>query len=84
MNRRFEALTTRDCRWLSPLFSRLFAAPSTFDNISSGELVALCNYDGKLRAAKDYTVSTGESGETRVVLSRFMIAGQRILAVLKN
>ena len=34
MNRRFEAPTTKGCRWLSPLFSRLFAVPSTFDNIS--------------------------------------------------
>ena len=49
-----------------------------------GELVALCNYDGRLREGRDYTVSTGESGETRVVLSRSKIAGQHILAVIKN
>ena len=30
-NRRFEAPTTRGYRWLSPLLSRLFAAPSTID-----------------------------------------------------
>ena len=34
--RRFEAPTTRVCRWLAPLLSRLFAAPSTFNNISGG------------------------------------------------
>ena len=40
-NRRFEAPTTRVCRWLSPLLSRLFAALSTFDNISKGLYAAL-------------------------------------------
>ncbi len=49
-----------------------------------GELVALCNYDGKLREGKDYTVSKGQLDTTHVVLSRRMIAGQPILAVLKN
>ena len=29
-----EARTTRVCRWLCPLLSRLFSAPSTFDNSS--------------------------------------------------
>ena len=50
----------------------------------SGELVALCNYDGKLHEGKDYTVSKGQLDTTHVVLSRPMIAGQPILAVLKN
>ncbi len=32
--RRFEAPTTRVCRWLAPLLSRLFAAPSTIDELT--------------------------------------------------
>ncbi len=32
--RRFEAPTTRVCRWLAPLLSRLFAAPSTTVSVS--------------------------------------------------
>ena len=50
----------------------------------SGELVALCNYDGKLHEGKDYTVSKGQSDTTHVVFSRPLIAGQPILAVLKD
>ena len=49
-----------------------------------GKLIALCNYDGKLHEGKDYTVSKGQLDTTHVVLSRSMIAGHRILAVLKN
>ena len=39
MNRRFEAPTTRVYRWCSPLLARLFAVPSTFDNISGRKIV---------------------------------------------
>lgn len=41
MNRRFETPTTRGCKWLTLPLSRLFAAPSNFDNISNACVLKL-------------------------------------------
>ena len=50
-----------------------------------GTLVALYDYQGKLRKDKEYTlVEQSDQSQTLVVFSRPLIAGQRILAVLKN
>ena len=50
-----------------------------------GELVALCDYQGKLRKGKEYAIiGQPDSSQTLVVFSRPLIAGQRILAVTKK
>ena len=48
-----------------------------------GKLDALCDRHGKLGKGKEYELSQGQSGQTLVSFSDPMLAGQRILAVLK-
>jgi len=49
-----------------------------------GELAALCDRHGKLGKGKEYELSQGQSGQTLVSFSDPMLAGQRILAILKK
>ena len=50
-----------------------------------GTLVALYDYQGKLRKDKEYTlIEQSDQSQTLVVFSRPLIAGQRILAVIEN
>lgn len=45
-------------------------------------IAALCDYQGKLREGKEYTLSNGKSGQT--IFFRNSLLGQRILVVLKD
>ena len=49
-----------------------------------GELDELCDRHGKLGKGKEYELSKGQSGQTLVSFSDPMLAGQRILAILKK
>jgi peptidoglycan hydrolase CwlO-like protein len=48
-----------------------------------GELAALCDRHGKLGKGKEYELSKSQSGQTLISFSDPMLAGQRILAILK-
>ena len=49
-----------------------------------GELAALCDRHGKLGKGKEYELQEGRDGQLRITFSDSALAGQRILAVLKN
>ena len=49
-----------------------------------GKLAALCDRHGKLGKGKEYELSEGQAGQLHIAFSDSALAGQRILAVLKN
>lgn len=49
-----------------------------------GELAALCDRHGKLGKGKEYELGEGRDGQFHITFSDSALAGQRILAVLKN
>ena len=49
-----------------------------------GELAALCDRHGKLGKGREYELGEGRDGQFLITFSDSALAGQRILAVLKN
>lgn len=49
-----------------------------------GELAALCDRHGKLGKGREYELGEGQDGQFHITFSDSALAGQRILAVLKN